>query len=181
MKPRFAGAHRGVAWALASLLVLAACDNKPSGLPPAPGAPIPEQSPVPAPPPPLLVPAPAAPAPAPAAAAPSTVPLGTQQAVYAVDSLVVSRPDDAPKTVVIKANGSVRTGGWSDPKLEEMPDSDDHSVKSYRFVATSPTASATIQALQGVEAELRVDTLPPKVKTIRVVSETNEISASVEQ
>ena len=95
---------------------------------------------------------------------------------------MVSRPDDDPEAVVIKATGSVRTGGWSEPKLEEMDETGgDASVKSYRFVATSPTASATIQALQGVEAELRVDSLRHRVKTIRVVSETNEISASIEQ
>jgi hypothetical protein len=119
--------------------------------------------------------------PATPAAPPVQIALGTEQAVYAVDSLVVTRPDDAPKVVVIKAVGSVRTGGWTEPKLEEMPDApgSDPSVKSYRFVATSPTADTTIQALQSVEADLRVDSLSPKVQTIRVVSETNEISAFV--
>ena len=118
---------------------------------------------------------------APPPATTGAIPLGTQQAVYTVDSLVVGHPDDSSKAVMIRAMGSVRTGGWSDPTLEEMPDTGDASVKSYRFVATSPTATATIQALQGVEADLRVDDLPPKVTTIRVVSETNEISAAVEQ
>jgi hypothetical protein len=101
--------------------------------------------------------------------------------VYTVDTLDVGRPDDATKAVVIKATGSVRTGGWSEPKLEEMPDTGDDSVKSYRFVAVSPSAPAVDQTPQHVEAELRVDSLPPKVNTIRVVSETNEISASVAQ
>lgn len=160
--------------AVAGLLSLAGCDNKPEGTPPssapAPGYQAPE---LPAPTP---VPVPALPAPP----APAAVPLGTSQAVYTVDSLVVSHPDDQPKAVIIQAMGSVRSGGWTEPKLEEMPDTGDATVKSYRFVATSPTAEATIQALQTVEGELRVDSLPAKVTTIRVVSETNEISAAIE-
>ena len=169
---------RAVAGLFAATLVLVGCDNKPTGEV--------TQAPAPAPPAATAAAPPAAPPPAvaPAAPPPSTamaMPLGTSQAVYTVDSLVVSRPDDAPKAVVIKASGSVRTGGWTEPKLEEMPDTADASVKSYRFVATSPTAEATTQALQAVDADLRVDSLPPKVTTIRVVSETNEISASVEQ
>jgi hypothetical protein len=159
------------------LLFVAGCDNKPSGMPQPETPPIPTPSPVPAPLPPVPTPTPAAHAPA--LPAPAAIPLGTSQAIYTVDSLVISHPDDAPKAVVIKAMGSVRSGGWTEPTLEEMPDAGDPTVKSYRFVATSPTAEATIQALQTVEADLRVDTLSDKVTTIRVVSETNEISAAV--
>jgi hypothetical protein len=136
--------------------------------PPAAAAAPPASAPVPAP----VLPAPAA--------APAAIPLGTSQAVYTVDSLVVSHPDDAPQAVIIKAMGSVRSGGWTEPMLEEIPDGSDPSVKSYRFVATSPTDTANAQALQIVEADLRVESLPAKVTTIRVVSETNEISASIE-
>jgi hypothetical protein len=159
-------------------IVLAACDNKPSGQPPAPSTQTVEAPSTPAP-----TSAPSAPVagppPAPALPAPAAIPLGSQQAVYTVDELVVTHPDDQPKAVVIKVAGSVRSGGWSEPVLEEMPDTGDGTVKSYRFIATSPTAEATIQALQRVEADLKVDSLPTKVTTIRVVSETNEISAFV--
>lgn len=169
---------RAIASLVAATLALAACDNKPTGEvtqapPPAPARVVAATQPPPATP--AQTPAPPPPS------ATMVVPLGTSLAVYTVDSLVVGRPDDAPKAVVIKASGSVRTGGWTEPKLEEMPDTADASVKSYRFVATSPTAEANTQALQTVDADLRVDSLPAKVTTIRVVSETNEISASVEQ
>lgn len=172
-------ALRVLAGVFAAALVLAGCDNKPTGE--VAQAPAPAPLPAPAVPPvtqTATVPPPAA---APMPSTTPTMPLGASQAVYTVDSLVVSRPDDSPKAVVIKASGSVRTGGWTEPKLEEMPDTDDATVKSYRFVATSPTAAATVQALQTIDADLRVDSLPPKVTTIRVVSETNEISASVEK
>lgn len=172
MRLRFLGALASVGF-----LVLAGCDNKPSGEPPS--APAPTQATTPAPALPAPAPAPVTVAP-PMAPPPAAIALGTSQAVYTVDSLVVSHPDDAPTVIVILATGSVRTGGWTAPKLEEMPDTGDATVKSYRFVATSPTDAATVQALQVVEAELRLDSLPPKVTTIRVVSETNEISAAVQ-
>jgi hypothetical protein len=167
---------RAIWFLLGAGLALSGCDNKPSGAPPQSSTQTAEApaAPVPAPSTPVVAPAPAAALPAPAA-----IPLGSQQAVYTVDELVVTHPDDQPKAVVIKVAGSVRSGGWTEPLLEEMPDAGDGTVKSYRFVATSPTAEATIQALQRVEADLKVDSLPPKVTTIRVVSETNEISAFV--
>ena len=125
-------------------------------------------------------PPPAAP---PVAEAPAPIPPNTEAQVSSVDSVMLSRPQDAPSAMIIRVLGTAASGGWSTPKLEPMADAGtDASIMSYQLVATSPEASddANTAAAQ-VEAELRVDSLPADVTTIRIVAATNEVSAPVAQ
>jgi len=124
---------------------------------------------------------PAAPPPVPEAAAP--IPPNTEAQVSSVDSVMLSRPQDAPSAMIIRVLGTTASGGWSAPKLEPMADTGgDASIMSYQLVATSPEASddANTAAAQ-IEAELRVDSVPAEVTTIRIVAATNEVSAPVAQ
>ena len=123
------------------------------------------------------------PAPAPVVEAPAPIPPNTEVQVNSVDSVMLSRPQDAPNAMIIRVLGTTASGGWSTPKLEPMAGAtNDASIMSYQFVATSPEAvdDANTAAAQ-VEAELRVDTLPAEVTSIRIVAATNEVSAPVAQ
>jgi hypothetical protein len=123
------------------------------------------------------------PAAPPPQAAPAPIPLATELPVNTIDSVMLSRPQDAPSALIIRVLGTAASGGWSLPKLEPVEDNgSDASIMSYQFVATSPEASDdTNTAGERIEAELRVDSLPPDVTTIRIVSATNEVAAPVAQ
>jgi hypothetical protein len=114
-------------------------------------------------------------APAAPAAAPAVAP-STEVAVRTVESVMVTRPQDAPDSVVIQVSGTVPSTGWSDPKLVPADDSDPAS-RSFNFVATSPATPDADDVMEAVEAHLQLDTLPAEVKTIRIVSSTNAVSA----
>jgi hypothetical protein len=85
--------------------------------------------------------------------------------------------------MIIRVLGTAASSGWSLPKLEPMADGgNEASIISYQFVATSPEASDDANtAAEQIVTELRVDSLPPEVTTIRIVSATNEVSAPVAQ
>ena len=121
--------------------------------------------------------------PAAEAPAPAPIPPSTELQVNSVDSVMLSRPEDAPGTMVIRVLGTAPSRGWSLPKLQPVTDSGtDASIVSYQFVATSPEVSDDANAVaEQLETELRVDSLAPEVMTIRIVSATNEISAPVAQ
>lgn len=147
-------------------LVLAGCNRSPSE-----SAPQAEETPAAAP----AAPVAAAPAPE----QPPEVPPGTELAVNAVNSVMLSRPAEAPAAVVIRVSGFAATPGWSDPKLTlEEDTSGDTSIRTYRFVATSPQTPQS-GTEQPVETELRIEALPAEVRTIRIVSATNEVAAPV--
>jgi hypothetical protein len=138
------------------------------------------EAPEPAPPSIATLTEPAAPPPEPSA----PIPLATELPVNAVDSVMLSRPEDAPSGLIIRVLGTAASGGWSLPKLEPMEDdaSTDASIMSYQFVATSPESTGdTNTAAEQIVVELRVESLPPDVMAIRIVSATNEISAPVAQ
>lgn len=126
---------------------------------------------------------PAATPPAEPAPAPAPIPTLTELPVNSVDSVMLSRPQDAPSALIIRVLGTAASNGWSLPKLEPMiEEGSDASIVSYRFVATSPEASDDLNtAPEQIETELRVDALPPEVTTIHIVSATNDISAPVAQ
>lgn len=133
----------------------------------------------PAPPAPAAAPT-VAPAPAPAAPQPPPIAPGTEQPVASINSVMLNRPADAPGALVIDVTGTTPYSGWTNPHLaEDSEASDDPSVRTYKFVATSPDAEPSAQVPQMVDTELRVDSLPAAVKSIRVVSAGNEISAPV--
>lgn len=155
--------------AIAAVLVVAAC-----------GKSEPEQAPV--------ADAEHATAPAVPTTAPSALPLprrpaippNREMAVYTVNSVVLVHPPGAPKAVIIKAIGAVRTSGWRNMRLVEVASASSRAdIKSYKFVATSPPPGASTPAMQRVETELRVESLPAGVTTIRVSSESNEVSATI--
>jgi hypothetical protein len=133
--------------------------------------------------PPAPPPAPAAaPPPPPVAPAPAQIPASTELPLNSVDSVMLSRPGDAPMALVIHVSGSAISTGWTEPKLTENTDNaDDPAVKTYKLVATSPAMPDENRNPELLEAEIRVESLPPEVKSIRIVSATNEISAPIAQ
>jgi hypothetical protein len=132
----------------------------------------------PAPPPaPAVTAAPAAPTPPPAA-----IPASTELPLNSVNSVMLSRPVDAPMALVVHVSGSAVSTGWTDPKLVENTDNaGDPAIKTYRLVATSPAMPDENRTTESLEAEIRVESLPPEVKSIRIVSATNDISAPIAQ
>ena len=86
-----------------------------------------------------------------------------------------------------RAEDFARRWGWQRVetdwrKLVEDPDnSADASVKTYKFVATSPEMPDENRTPTPMQAELRVDMLLPGVTTIRIVSAANEVSAPIAQ
>jgi hypothetical protein len=163
-------ARSSVAGVIVLALAIAGCnqDTAETQAPEAPPAPVATAEPAPPP------PAPAAPAP---------IPPATEVQVNSVDSVMLSRPTDAPNAMIIRVLGTTASAGWTLPKLEPMADgSSDAAVMSYQFLATSPEAADDGNtAPEQIVTELRVDSLPPEVTTIRIVSATNEVSAPVAQ
>ena len=126
----------------------------------------------------------AAPATAPQAAAnqPAPIPPSTELPVDAINSVVLTHPSDAPTAIVVRVSGSTASAGWTEPKLTPSTDTGkDASIMTYEFVATSPEMPNEKRVAQPVQVELRIDTLPPEVKTIRIVSATNDVSAPIAQ
>jgi|KBSSwiStaDraftv2_1062776.scaffolds.fasta_scaffold1090112_1 glucose/arabinose dehydrogenase len=153
-------------FAVAIVLTLAGCNRSPQQQPassPAPTAPE------------------AVPAPAPQPPPPPEIPPATELPLNTVDSVMLSRPQDEPASIVIHVSGTALTPGWTDAKLTEEPEGTDASVKTYRFVATSPEMPDEKRTPQSMEAEVRIDMLSPDVKAIRIVSATNEVSAPIAQ
>lgn len=128
---------------------------------------------------PAVAPAPAAPTPSPAPQ-PPPIPPGTELPVSSVDSVMLNRAPDSPDALIIDVTGTIPSGGWTNPRLvEDTTATADPSVKIYKFVATSPAQSSADQTPQMIDAELRTDSLPAQVKTVRVVAAGNQISAPV--
>ena len=148
----------------AALVVLAGCNRNPAQTP-APQAPA------------ATTPAPPQPA------APPPIPPTTELPVNSVDSVMLSRPQDEPMSIIIHVSGTALSPGWTDAKLAEEPDGGaDATIKTYKFVATSPEMPDDAnRTAQPIEAEIRVDSLSPDIKTIRIVSGTNEVSAPIAQ
>jgi hypothetical protein len=147
-----------------TLIVLAGCNRNPAQTPASPQAPAATAPAVPPPP------------------APPPIPPTTELPVNSVDSVMLSRPQDEPMAIIIHVSGTAVSAGWTDAKLAEEPDGGaDNSVKTYKFVATSPDMPSEDHTAQPIEAEIRVASLSPDIKTIRIVSNTNEVSAPIAQ
>lgn len=129
---------------------------------------------------PVAAPAPAAPAPPPPAPQPPPIPPGTEFPVSSVDSVMLNRPPDSPGALIIDVTGTIPSGGWTNPRLvEDTAATTDPSLRVYKFVATSPDQASADQMPQMINAQLRIDSLPPEVKTLQVVAAGNQISAPV--
>ncbi|MNC97797.1 hypothetical protein D3C83_155760 [compost metagenome] len=83
--------------------------------------------------------------------------------------------------MIIHVSGTTASAGWTDAKLAEVSEAVNERTRTYQFVATSPAALEGIRAEQPIEIEVRVDSLPPEVTTIRIVAATNEVSAPIAQ
>ncbi len=136
--------------------------------------------PTPPPPPPSSVQT-SAPPPAPAAAAvPAAPPPASgqvaQKAIYEVTGIDVGVSKDKPSFVTVVVKGSARTGGWTNAQLKPLQTfAPEVGMRSFTFVATPPAAAST-QSTAPIQATIKIDPLPADVKTIRVLSETNEIA-----
>jgi hypothetical protein len=110
------------------------------------------------------------------------LPPATELRIESIRSVMVRRPADAPAAIVIRASGNVASAGWSGARLTPVEDDKAaENVRVYSFVATSPETSNGEAAPQTVQTELRVEGVPPEVRTIRIVSSTNTISAPIVQ
>jgi len=126
----------------AALIMLAGCNRNPAQTPATPQTPT------------ATAPAPAQPL------APPPIPPATELPVNSVDSVMLSRPQDEPMAIIIHVSGTAVSAGWTGAKLAEEPDGGaDNSVKTYKFVATSPDMPGEDRTAQPIEAETRVDSL----------------------
>ena len=118
--------------------------------------------------------APAA-APKPAAKAPSQ-PAPGQATIYEVLTIDIAILKKNPAAAQITVKGTARTGGWSKVELKPLQSvSPETGMRSFTLVGQPPSGFAT-QVLTPISATFTIDPLPDDVKTIRVLSETNEIA-----
>ena len=98
------------------------------------------------------------------------------KAIYEVTGIDVGVAKDKPTFVTVVVKGTTRTGGWTNAQLKPLQTfAPEVGMRSFTFVASPPTGSSTA-AMTPIQATIRIDPLPPDVKTIRVLSETNEIA-----
>lgn len=144
-------------------------------------APAPVTTPAPAAPPVEPVTPPPAPtsAPTPATTPPAPTPqpaptIAETKPLFDVTSVEVQLLERQPPLVNVIVKGSARTGGWKNVRLEPLQTfAAEVGMRSFTLVGTPPSGPAT-QALTPVSATIQINPLPADVKTIRVLSETNE-------
>jgi hypothetical protein len=109
----------------------------------------------------------------------STVPASSQTTVYEVLSVDVTIQDKAtPRSAIITVKGTADTGGWKNIELRPLQTiSPEVGMRSFTLVGTKPSGFTT-QAFSPVSATITISPLPDDVKTIRVLSESNEIAQS---
>jgi hypothetical protein len=141
------------AFAFSILALLVACDSKPTTDTPPPIPALPNIAPI------------------------SAIPSVTLQPVYTVDAVTFEVRESFPVQLVIKARGTVRTGGWSKAELKPLQTlMVEQGVRSFTFVALAPGPDMMVtQALATIEATYTIPALPTDVKSIRIIGETNEI------
>lgn len=156
---------------------------KPEPAAPAPAAPVTPPAAAPATPP---VATPPAPVPAPAATKPATPPAtpaptsgastAAQQTIYEVLSVDVSINPKNPRSAVVVVKGTARTGGWKNVELRPLQTfAPEVGMRSFTLVGLPPSGFAT-QVTTPVSSTITIDPLPSDVKTIRVLSESNEMA-----
>ena len=159
---------------------------QPAAPKPEPVAPAPTPAPAaPATPPPAAAPAapPVVTPPAPAATKPTATPApaaGTaaaaQQTIYEVLSVDVSINPKNPRSAVVVVKGTARTGGWKNVELRPLQTfAPEVGMRSFTLVGLPPSGFST-QATAPVSSTITIDPLPSDVKTIRVLSESNEMA-----
>jgi hypothetical protein len=106
--------------------------------------------------------------------------MASSELVLSVEEVQLSILKSDPPQLAIFARGTVRTGGWSNPELVEIiyvtPPAD--GFYEYEFRATPPTGPST-DALTPIEAKTVRHSIPPELKGVRVIAETNRQEAKL--
>lgn len=101
--------------------------------------------------------------------------MGTKN-VYEVKSVDLQLKESLPPFVLVKASGTVRTGGWTNARLEPAiyitPPLD--GIQDLNFVADEPTGPST-DGIEKVDAELDMGRVADWMRGVRVLAETNQI------
>lgn len=78
---------------------------------------------------------------------------------------------------LITVRGTTRTGGWTNIQLRPLQTfAPEVGMRSYTLVGTPPPSGLSTQVLSPVQATVTLNPLPADVKTIRVLSESNEVA-----
>ncbi len=110
-----------------------------------------------------------------AAAAPAAA--QNQTLVYRVDQATAVIDGN---TILITAKGAVRTGGWEHPKLILRKSPHEPGDIEVHFMATPPQdSSVVIQSVVPVKVSMKTRKPRSGVAAVRVVSETNSVTAQV--
>jgi len=105
---------------------------------------------------------------APVATAAEAAPICSYEAIYSINSANLEWPSGAP---LLKAYGTVRTGGWSNGTLLPVSRSDDGTTLTLRFVACPPGGYST-QALASIEAQWELTENISQLRYIVITTET---------
>lgn len=111
--------------------------------------------------------------------------LGILAAVPAAAQTLVYRVDQATAVIdgnrlVVTAKGAVRTGGWEHPRLILRKSRTEPGDIDMQFVATPPgDRSVVIQSVVPVKVSLSTRLPRSGVAAIKVVSETNTVTAEI--
>jgi len=101
----------------------------------------------------------------------------TTKTVFEDKSMDMRVQESAPPHVRVKASGTTRTGGWTNPRLapiiHKMARQD--GMLELSFVADEPTGGST-DAITPIESEeLNLGLVPAGTKGVRVIAETNSV------
>jgi hypothetical protein len=100
-----------------------------------------------------------------------------QNLVYRVDQATAAVDG---RTLVVTAEGAVRGGGWEHPKLVRRKQSHEPDYLEISFVATPPgNASVVSQSILPVKVSFKTRLPKGGVETVKIVSETNSITAKI--
>jgi hypothetical protein len=81
-----------------------------------------------------------------------------------------------PRSAVVTVKGTARTGGWKNVELRPLQTfAPEVGMRSFTLVGAPPTGFST-QVTTPVSTSIIIDPLPTDVKTIRVLSESNEMA-----
>lgn len=96
----------------------------------------------------------------------------SHELIYSVDAANIEWSSD---TMVLKAHGTVRTGGWSDGAL--LPDigGDSERTLTFRFAACPPDGFST-QALATIDASRALTVGPWDADYIVIISERDSVT-----
>jgi hypothetical protein len=101
---------------------------------------------------------------------------GEFEKVMSVNNVEVVAMQSHPEQVVIKADGTVRTGGWTDPKLVPSAEPVRDGIYHFDFVARKPEGMVT-QALTKISVSHNLGAKPENFRGVEIHAETNSKSA----